>query len=295
MGRSDAILPIRVFAIVLAVAFGVELAIMVFVGELEAPLRTRRLLSVVDALLLVIVLCPVLWFLVVRPLRATLAERGELLARTIGIQEDERARLARDLHDELGQCQTAILLAARSIRAAPTLDDAKARADEVARMASEAVDATRRLARGLGPGVLLDLGLAVAAERLCEDIAAASGIPIERVVRLDDADLSDERAITLFRVLQEALTNAVRHARPTRIGVELLRVRDGTRDELRLVVCDDGRGFSPTSLPTGAGFGLRGMRERIALQGGRMSVRSVPGQGTTVTATIPLPSERSPR
>ena len=277
--------PMWVFTIVLAVVFAVELAIMLVVEAVDAPRGARIAVSILDALVLVIVLCPVLWILVVRPLQATIAERGAMLSRTFQVQEEERARLAHELHDELGQVQSAVLLGARSIVDATSLDGARERAADVARMASAAIESSRRIARGLAPSVLIDLGLAVAAERLCEDAGLAGGIEIERSIELGPDRLAKETEFAAYRVLQEALTNGVKHAHATRIQVELA----STQGELRLIVADDGGGIAPdVRTGLGRGFGLRGMRERVLLRNGTFAVAPTPGGGTTIRATFPL-------
>lgn len=292
MPRRGLISPIRVFAIVLGVVFLLETSIMLLVESGDTARGSRLFLSLLDAIVLVAVLWPVLWFLVVRPMRATIAERDAFLSRTLTIQETERANLARELHDELGQTQTAVLLGARSILAAPTLEDAKERAEEVARMAASSMESSRRIARGLGPGVLTDLGLGVAAERLCEEIASASGLEIERTVRLGSGRFDPETEIVVYRVLQEALNNAAKHARATRVGVQLEAV-DGT---IRLVVSDNGVGMpGGAGARVGRGYGLQGMRERVTLQRGTFAITSGPGSGATVTASIPLDTRRTQR
>lgn len=290
MQRLEAVSPIRVFVILLAVVFAVEMTIMLAVESLDEARVPRVLVSLLDALLLVVVLWPMLWLFVVRPLRATIVERRAFLARTLTIQEEERSSLARDLHDELGQTQTAVLLGARSIMNAATLEDAKERAKEVARMAASTIESSRRIARGLSPGVLIDLGLAVAAERLCEDIALASGVEVERAIRLGAARVDPEIEIAAYRVLQEAMNNAVKHARATRLRVVL----DLSGETLRLVVSDDGVGISAGAVGGRGGFGLEGMRQRVTLRNGSLEIKSEPQkstkdvQGTTIVATFPL-------
>jgi signal transduction histidine kinase len=216
----------RVFIIVLGAVFAVEFAIMLVVETTGIARADRWTASLADALLLVLVLSPVLWLLIVRPLRSAAALRGEVLARTLETQEEERARIARELHDELGQAQTAMLLAARYAAQSTDLGAARAAADEIARMAADAIVATRRLARGLAPAVLNDLGLAAAVERLCDDVSAASGLAIERSVTLPLEPLVPSIALHAFRIVQEAMTNAVRHAKATRLSVTIRATGD---------------------------------------------------------------------
>lgn len=277
-----AVSPLRVFALVLAIVFAVEYAIMAVLASAEPLPRTSAALSLLDSLALVAALCPALWLLVVRPLRSLVAERGALLARTLTIQEEERSRLARDLHDELGQAQTAVLLGLRSVANARSLEEARERAESVHDIAVGAVESTRRMARGLSPGVLIDFGLAEAVERVCEDVSAAGEIEIIRRIDTGPDRLHPTLEIAAYRVIQEALTNAIKHAGATsiRVGLRLERGR------LHLEVTDNGRGL-PVTHDAGSGLGLAGMRERVVLLGGEFRLTSSPATGTTLRAALP--------
>ncbi|MCC6677762.1 MAG: sensor histidine kinase [Phycisphaerales bacterium] len=282
---SAAVSPVRILLLVLAVAFAVEAAIMLAISA-PGPYSARALLlSFLDAVVLIAILLPVLWFVLARPLQRLVRERGELLASLLRAQEEERARLARDLHDELGQQQTAVLLALRSVTEADSLDTARRRAEEARRIAADALEAARRLARGLAPGVLADLGLGPAIDRLCEDLAASGRIQITRDLRIPQTGLSREVQIAAYRIVQEALANALRHADATRIRVRALPEEGG----LLVEVSDDGRGLpEDAQLPGPApGLGLRGMRERVVLLDGSFRAASGPGPGTTISAWLP--------
>lgn len=295
MQRLDSISPVRVFLVVLAVVFVVEATIMLAVEWFDALPQGGPLVSLIDALVLVLVLCPVLWLLVVRPLRGAVEMRGSFLSRVLAAQEEERARIGRDLHDELGQLQTAVLLGAQSIRTAGDLSEARRRSEEVARMASAAIEASRRLARGIVPGALADLGLGVAADRLCEDLST-SGLTIERSIAVGDRRFAPEVEIAAYRVLQEALTNVVRHSGAARAWISI----DADDRALSLEVHDDGVGIpsgvvgggaSPAERPADgsrSGMGIAGMRERILLLDGSFDVASPPRGGTTIRVRIPL-------
>lgn len=280
---GSAVSPLRVFALVLAIVFAVEYAIMALLAIAVPVPRTGAALSLIDSLALVAALCPALWLLVVRPLRRLVAERGALLARTLTVQEEERARLARDLHDELGQAQTAVLLGLRSVANARTLDEARERAESVHAIAVGAVESTRRMARGLSPSVLTDFGLSEAVGRVCEDVSAATGIDITRTVDTGTDRLPPSIEIAAYRVVQEALTNAVKHADATSIDVRL-RLED---ERLILEIIDNGRGLPDTD-DTGPGLGLAGMRQRVVLLGGEFRVTSGPASGTILRAAIPV-------
>jgi two-component system, NarL family, sensor histidine kinase UhpB len=183
-------------------------------------------------------------------------------------QEEERKRIARELHDEVGQVLTGVML---------QLEDADAR--EAVRHSLEDV---RRIARELRPETLDDLGL-LSALRALSNTAAHQGLRVERQLDIGDLRLGPEVELAVYRVAQESLTNVMRHAQASEVLVALQQV-DGA---LRLVVRDDGRG-----LPAGdghAGAGIAGMSERALHVGGRLTVASSPGTGTEVRLDIPLP------
>lgn len=279
--------PARMLVILLAVVFAVESVIMLVLLANSRFVRSDAVVSVIDSALLALVMFPVLWFVVVRPLRTLVADRGRLLAHTLEVQEQERGRLAHELHDELGQIQTAILLGLKAVTNAASLDDARERAEALHDLAVSAMDSTRRMARALSPSVLVDFGLAKAFERLCEDLSAATGVQVVCDTELGSTRFAAAAEIAVYRVGQEAVTNALKHARATRVNVAV-RHNSG---ELCLVVRDDGCGFSDHAATSGdrapGGLGLSGMRERVVLLGGRFSIRGDAGAGTTVEAAIP--------
>jgi signal transduction histidine kinase len=212
-------------------------------------------------------------------LEAEMARRQELARRLASAQEDERRRVARDLHDTIGQTLSGLSLAA----AAGQLDQVRRLADELGRELHE-------VAVRLRPTALDDIGLAAAARVLADDWARRTGVAIEfQAVGLGAGRLPAEVETALYRVVQEALTNAAKHAAARRVAVVIGR-RAGTAVA---VVEDDGAGFDPDVARTPApgrraGLGLAGMRERVGLLGGTVEVESQPGQGTTVFARIPL-------
>lgn len=281
--------PVRVLAVLLIVTFAVEALIMVVLVENSRFVRRGVLASLVDATLLVLVLFPVLWFMLVRPLRTLVADRGRLLAQTLDIQEQERARLARELHDDLGQMQTAILLGLKATTDATTLEQARSRASALHDLAVSAMESTRRMARALSPSVLLDFGLAEALRRLCEDLSAGTGVRVAFETELGPARFGAATEIAAYRVVQEAITNALKHSGATDVEVGLWQ----SAEELHLAVRDNGRGL--TQEPAGGelpscGLGLPGMRERVVLLGGRFWVRSEGEAGTTIEAAMPARS-----
>jgi PAS domain S-box-containing protein len=217
--------------------------------------------------------------------------RARFLERVIAAQEAERGHISRELHDGVCQALSALLVGLQNVQAAATLDEARLRAGELRRLAADSAAEARRLARGLRPSVLDDFGLGVALEQLAADHTRAGGpavaveAPALAVIRLP---LKVETA--LYRIAQEAVGNAVRHAAARAVRV-CVRVRRSP-DRAEMTIRDDGRGFDPDGLPRRpgptAGLGLTGMRERARLLGGAVTVSSRPGEGTTVAVRIPL-------
>ncbi|MBL8758720.1 MAG: sensor histidine kinase [Phycisphaerae bacterium] len=294
--------PLGVFATVMVLVFAAEGAIMLVLPLIGPWARPTVWEAVTDAALLSVVLSPALWYAVVRPWRGLNAARTQLLARVFEAQEAERQRLGRDLHDELGQQLTAIMIHARTIETevgAGADGSAGARAKELSRMAAGTLEEVRRLARGLRPDVLDDFGLVVALERLCEDFRAAHGVGARvdaEGVRAEGVD--PEAALAAYRIAQEALTNVARHAGARTVRVEARIAQAGADATLTLEIEDDGQGLARgggggTEAPERRGSGIQGMRERAALLGGTLSVRGRPGGGTVVSARIPLRGARA--
>jgi signal transduction histidine kinase len=208
----------------------------------------------------------------------------DALRRVVAAQELERRRLARELHDETGQALTSILLGLKTIDEASDRDVLRAAVAELRERVVTALQDVRRLAVELRPRVLDDFGLVSALERLTETFQESSGIPVELETGTSGERLPGEIETALYRIVQEALTNVVKHAQAERVSVVLTR-RGGA---VAVVVEDDGRGFDPDE--AGAdGFGLVGMRERIELLGGRLRVESSEAAGTTLAVEVPLP------
>jgi signal transduction histidine kinase len=197
-------------------------------------------------------------------------------------QELERKRLARELHDETGQALTAILLGLRSVRSARDAQELDRAAEELRLLAVAALEDVRQLAFDLRPRALDDFGLEAALERLVERTAARAEIAIELEVELRDR-LTMDIETAVYRMVQEALTNVIKHAQAKRVSVVLAR-REGF---LTVLVEDDGVGLD-LDPRVGEGFGLVAMRERLALIGGRLDVESRAGSGTVLRASVPL-------
>jgi signal transduction histidine kinase len=224
-----------------------------------------------------------------RTVRERAHAQSEMLGRVIEAQEAERARVARDLHDQIGQSLTSVLLGLRLVdgtlaRDAPELDDARAHTAEVRALVVQALDEVRRLAFDLRPTVLDDVGLVAALRRLARGHTERNGVPVD--VALDGLD-DDTRLppgieTVVYRVVQEALTNIARHAAASRADVELT-VSD---HRVRATVADDGVGFTVDDGLPGS-LGLAGMRERASLVDGRLEIITGPGEGTTVVLEVP--------
>jgi signal transduction histidine kinase len=206
----------------------------------------------------------------------------DTVRRVIDAQESERRRLALELHDETGQALTSILLGLKAIRASRTAADAERAEADVRALVVQALQDVRALAVELRPAALDDFGLGPALERLAEMFSTRSGI--ETMVEASiDRRLPTEIETTLYRVVQEALTNVVKHAGAQRVSI----VVSSRNASVAAIVDDDGRGFEVDGVRADA-LGLLGMRERLALVGGTLAVESSPETGTTIAAQVPL-------
>jgi signal transduction histidine kinase len=225
-------------------------------------------------------------------LETSLAERARR-SRALGVAE-ERNRLAREIHDTLAQGLTALTLQLEMADA--LLDDAPERArgsiQRALQLARANLQEARRSVLDLRAAPLEGLSLPEALEQLAEEFARDHGVPCATTIQGLQGRLPARLETGLYRLAQEALANAAKHARPSRVGVRLEQ-RGGL---LELVVEDDGVGFDP-DLPVGAGphggFGLAGMRERAALLGGQLALDSAPGRGTRVVVRVPVAAERA--
>jgi signal transduction histidine kinase len=202
----------------------------------------------------------------------------DALRRVVEAQELERKRLARELHDETGQALTSILLGLRSLDEGP----ATARVRE---LVVSTLQDVRRLAVELRPKALDDFGLVPALERLLETFHEQSGTAVELEARIGTERLPPEVETALYRIVQEALTNVVKHAGARHVSVTLTL----KTTSVVTVVEDDGEGFAPDEVAAtnDGGLGIVGMRERVSLLGGRLEIESAPGAGTTLVVEVP--------
>lgn len=220
-------------------------------------------------------------------LSESLAELKAVSTRLSYAREQERAKIARDIHDHLGQAMTALKMDVAEIHRrlrAGDMSAASARLADMSALIDQSVDDVRRVATALLPVVLDDLGFVAAVRAYCVDVGRRARIRCVLRTSLTDLEIARERAIALFRILQEALTNVVRHAEATGVVVDM-RLEDG---RVRLSVEDNGRGMPDTPARHPAPLGIVGMRDRARLLGGDVSVHSRMGQGTTVMADLPL-------
>ncbi len=221
--------------------------------------------------------------------------RAELLNKTITAQEDERKRIARELHDQTSQDLAALILSLDTcaLGLATGRHGLEQHLHTARSIAETMLANTHRLINDLRPSLLDDLGLAAAIVWYGERRLQPMGVTLEFECDQMEARLPSSLETALFRVTQEALTNVVRHAEASRVHV-ILRVQDHTAF---LTVRDNGRGFQePVATSEGAetrGLGLRGMRERVTALGGQMRVESEPGQGTAITVTVPVPPQEN--
>jgi signal transduction histidine kinase len=207
----------------------------------------------------------------------------DAVRRVVEGQELERARLARALHDETGQALTSILLGLKPLEQTADSDEARAAVASVRELVVSTLQDVRRLAVELRPTALDDFGLVSAVERLAETFREQSGLRVDLEARLGDERLPRESETALYRVVQEALTNIIKHAQAGRVSILLQRKGDA----VVAMIEDDGSGFDAGKTREDA-LGLVGMRERVALVGGRLQIESSVAAGTTVVAEVPL-------
>lgn len=208
----------------------------------------------------------------------------QLSARLVAVQEEERRALARELHDEVGQSLSAVLIEARNLIASlGSLPEGKTRqhAESIKSLAESAVRVVRNMALLLRPSMLDDLGLIPALKWQAREVAKRSGLEVTVAAEIQTDPLPDEYKTCIYRIVQEALNNCSRHAHATAVRIRVQQ----TPDALLLSIQDDGQGFDPHS---GKGMGLLGIEERAAQLGGLCRVHSSPGGGTVLAVEIPF-------
>jgi signal transduction histidine kinase len=223
------------------------------------------------------------------------ARRADLVRKLLSAQEDERRRIARELHDETCQTVAALAVGLDTVRRAATPAEASTKLEDARALVSRTLDGLHRVIFDLRPSVLDDLGLVSAVRWWVARHLTPAGITARLEVEDLDERLPSTVEIPVFRAVQEALTNALRHSGAKTVLIQMSR-EGGT---LSVDVEDDGRGFTPADVATpsesGQGLGLLGMRERIEILGGTLTLDSSPGAGTHVAFTVPVPREESAR
>jgi PAS domain S-box-containing protein len=217
----------------------------------------------------------------------TILRLGQLSRKIMMAQEEERSRVSRELHDELGQLLTAARLELSWLRKQAPINgqQMEAIAAQSTHLVEQAADELRRICRGLRPPVLDDLGLEPAAVQLTREFRERTSANVQLIADLeDDVALPAEAALCVYRVLQESLNNVSRHSEASNVTVRLVREAGA----IELEVSDDGVGFDADQAEAERGFGVAGMQERASLVGGRLSISSRPGSGTKVSLHLPV-------
>ena len=214
------------------------------------------------------------------------AVRRLLLERVLQAQEEERQRIARELHDETGQLMTSLLIGLRSLSDAPRLADARRHAQRLREIASRAIGELSRLARGLHSSILDDLGLEAALRRYTDEFSSTHGIEVVLDLRTIIDYLGRSEQLNLYRIIQEALTNVARHAHASRVSVDF----EHNGSDLHICIRDNGSGLSSAS-KAGAStghLGIAGMKQRAAMLGGTLEIASQAQGGVRLELRIPF-------
>lgn len=220
-------------------------------------------------------------------LRESREELQHLSANIQNVREEEKTRIARELHDDLGQQLTALKMEVgriENVAEAPRTALAGADLRDIYSLIDQLVGSVRRIAADLRPTMLDDLGLIPAIEWFIDQFSTRFGVRIIRHIAADDIDFNRESATAVFRVVQEAMTNIARHSGATEVTLEI------TRDDPHCIVSivDNGRGSASDKRPARNSFGLLGMRERVARLGGDLRIQTAPGEGFALSVSLPL-------
>jgi signal transduction histidine kinase len=213
--------------------------------------------------------------------------RQLLLEYLVKAQEEERSRLARELHDGAGQMLTSLLVRIKTLEKKAEAPDMRSGLTSVLDVAAETLEQVRELSYRLRPATLEEFGLPVALETLVHDMSNEAGLSVDYHMDFDGVTLTPEAEVTLYRIAQEAITNVIRHARAELLIIELVHSPTG----VQLRIEDDGCGFSPYQAPAQPGqhhMGLISMQERAEIIGGSFELMSAPMRGTSILVRIPL-------
>jgi len=221
---------------------------------------------------------------------STQQELKRLSAELVSAQESERRRISRELHDEVGQVLSAIMLGLGNLRYAlrdRNTDEALRQLQHVEEMTQRNASVVRNISLLLRPAMLDDLGLLPALRWLAREVSRTGSMAVDIVAEPFVDDLPDEHRTCIFRIVQETVRNAARHSGAHQVRIYIAERFENQNTILRLSVQDDGKGFDPSEE---RGLGILGMQERVLRLGGTLEVNSKPGEGTIVTFELPLPA-----
>ncbi|RCS41500.1 sensor histidine kinase [Bremerella cremea] len=284
--RNYPVRPWRVSLTILLVVFLAEFVVMLLLPVLLRESRISWTDAIADAVLLTLILIPFLWFTTIRPLQRLALMRADLLETFVSLQEEERRRIAFDLHDEIGQSLTSVMMGLRTIGGHPDGVSDPQRLNDLRNIVNHAVHEVRRIANGLRPAALDHLGLEGALERMAEDLRQIHDLDVDLTLDVSDyAVLSVPVQTAVYRIIQEATTNVTRHAKADQVRV-LVANRSS---ELLLEIEDNGAGLSNAAgTPESSGLGLTSISQRASLLGGQLVILSPPGGGTLLRVKLPV-------
>lgn len=249
--------------------------------------------AVLDAVSLTLLMTPLLWWLLVRPLQQAAAQRDRFLKDLFATIEEERKRIAAELHDGVGQSLSLLISGLRSLTE-ENRDDLPRRAQDMRQIAQRTLVDVKQLALGLRPSILDDLGLPAAIERVADELRTLNTMTVAVTIDAPCTErLPGPTETALFRILQEAISNAVKYSEASTLEIRLTCIPDG----ICLEVADNGRGIDPKVLNQpghlSGHLGLVGLAERAAVLSGKLSIESGIGQGTRITVRVPV--KKGPR
>lgn len=281
--------PALVWAALLATVFASEATVMLILPWAMPKDFPWLAQSAIDAFLLTLIVAPMLWWTVVRPLEQVIRIQTRFTANLVARSEALRRRLAHELHDGMGQSMSLLVSGLRSLQTASPAKDAPIRLGQLQQIAQDALEEIRRMSLGLRPSLLDNLGLAPAIEQVATQTEELHPVELTTNVQaISGARFPEAVETAMFRIVQEALHNIVKHSAATRASLEVRLERGG----VVLEISDNGRGLPPAvrgDLAVGPDrLGLLGMHERAALLDGDVSVNSTPGRGTRIVVYIPL-------
>lgn len=282
--------PRRVAILVLILVFVIEVAIMLTLTEELLKRLGPIAVAFIDALLLTLVLVPCLLWLIVMPLRQLADCRRHFINWALTAEERKASELSRDLHDGIGQLAIAMAFDLKTLENSTSEPDITAQVKKLRETVRQFHNDIRILSRGLRPQVLDEIGFAAAIAEYPREVSLRTGIPIAvTMADLETIRLSPNVETALFRIAQEALTNAIRHGEPHRISIAATLIGKS----VNLTISDDGHGFDVEQVfqcrtDSDRPFGIICIHERAGLLGGRAQIVSQRGQGTSVIVRIPL-------